>query len=94
MLNDTMSLVVALYAIKVSTDNPWPYLTLNSSIKVSKRSADSKHSYGWHRAEVIAALVNGVFLLALCFSIIMEALERFAHPPGLVMICPPLNSIQ
>lgn len=64
MLNDAMSMCIALYAVRVA-----------------KRSADSKYSYGWHRAEVIAALINGVFLLALCFSIIMESLERFAHVP-------------
>ncbi|KAG8764971.1 hypothetical protein FRC15_007310 [Serendipita sp. 397] len=65
MLNDAISMGIAIYAIKLS-----------------KKSADQKYSYGWHRAEVIAALVNGVFLLALCFSIFMESLERFGRPPG------------
>ncbi|KAF9015278.1 cation efflux protein [Cyathus striatus] len=65
MLNDVMSLIVALYAIKLT--------------KAS--STDSRYSYGWHRAEILAALVNGVFLLALCFSISLEALERFFSTP-------------
>ncbi|RDB28767.1 Zinc/cadmium resistance protein [Hypsizygus marmoreus] len=65
MLNDVMSLLVALYAIK-----------LTSTI-----STDSRYSYGWHRAEILAALVNGVFLLALCFSISLEALQRFFTAP-------------
>ncbi|KAF9262672.1 cation efflux protein [Marasmius fiardii PR-910] len=65
MLNDVMSLVVALYAIKLTTKN----------------AVDSRYSYGWHRAEILAALVNGVFLLALCFSIFMEAIERFFSVP-------------
>ncbi|KAJ8077415.1 Zinc resistance conferring protein [Marasmius tenuissimus] len=65
MLNDVMSLLVALYAIKLTTEN----------------AVDSKYSYGWHRAEILAALVNGVFLLALCFSIFMEAIERFFSTP-------------
>jgi len=64
MLNDVMSLVVALYAIKVSTNSP-----------------DSKYSYGWHRAEILAALINGVFLLALCLSIFLEAIVRFFSVP-------------
>ncbi|KZS93091.1 cation efflux protein [Sistotremastrum niveocremeum HHB9708] len=64
MLNDILSLIVALYAIKLS-----------------KTSPTSRYSYGWHRAEILAALVNGVFLLALCFSIFMEALERFFSTP-------------
>ncbi|KAF9242867.1 cation efflux protein [Melanogaster broomeanus] len=65
MLNDVMSLIVALYAIKLTSQN----------------ASDSRYSYGWHRAEILAALVNGVFLLALCFSISMEALERFFSTP-------------
>ncbi|KAG8991831.1 hypothetical protein FRB94_009692 [Tulasnella sp. JGI-2019a] len=65
MLNDVMSLIVALYAIK---------LTQNSV-------ASPRYSYGWHRAEILAALINGVFLLALCFSIFIEAIERFFSVP-------------
>ncbi|KAF9460836.1 cation efflux protein [Collybia nuda] len=68
MLNDVMSLVVALYAIKLTASN----------------STDSRYSYGWHRAEILAALVNGVFLLALCFSISLEALGRFFSTPEIV----------
>ncbi|KAG8870947.1 hypothetical protein FRB97_009226 [Tulasnella sp. 331] len=65
MLNDVMSLIVALYAIKLT----------QSSV------ASSRYSYGWHRAEILAALINGVFLLALCFSIFIEAIERFFSVP-------------
>jgi zinc transporter 1 len=66
MLNDVMSLIVALYAIKLSAKDS---------------TSDSRYSYGWHRAEILAALVNGVFLLALCFSISLEALGRFFSTP-------------
>lgn len=65
MLNDVMSLVVALYAIKLT----------------NQTHIDAKYSYGWHRAEILAALVNGVFLLALCFSIFLEAIGRFFSTP-------------
>ncbi|KAG8919914.1 hypothetical protein FRC00_010741 [Tulasnella sp. 408] len=61
-----MSLVVALYAIKLTKNNV----------------ASAEYSYGWHRAEILAALINGVFLLALCFSIFIEAIERFFSVPG------------
>ncbi|KAE9411036.1 cation efflux protein [Gymnopus androsaceus JB14] len=67
MLNDVMSLIVALYAIKLTAQS----------------ATDSRYSYGWHRAEILAALVNGVFLLALCFSISLEALERFFSTPDI-----------
>ncbi|CAE6423044.1 unnamed protein product [Rhizoctonia solani] len=48
---------------------------------LSSSGASAKYSYGWHRAEILAALINGVFLLALCFSISMEAIERFFSTP-------------
>lgn len=36
----------------------------------------SKNTFGWARAEVLGALVNAVFLTALCFSILVESLKR------------------
>merc|ERR1719414_35613 len=39
-----------------------------------------KNTYGWARAEVLGALVNAVFLVALCFSITIESLKRFYEP--------------
>ena len=36
-----------------------------------------KNTYGWARAEVVGALVNAVFLFALCFSIVVESFKRF-----------------
>ncbi|KAF5319202.1 hypothetical protein D9619_008559 [Psilocybe cf. subviscida] len=65
MLNDVVSLVIALYAIKLTKGD----------------ATDPRYSYGWHRAEILAALVNGVFLLALCFSISLEAIGRFFTAP-------------
>jgi len=67
MLNDVMSLIVALYAIRLTQESP----------------SDSRYSYGWHRAEILAALINGVFLLALCFSISLEAVGRFFTTPDI-----------
>ena len=37
----------------------------------------SKNTFGWARAEVLGALVNAVFLVALCFSITIEAFKRY-----------------
>jgi zinc transporter 1 len=64
MLNDVMSLIVALYAIKLA----------------SRQTTSPKYSYGWQRAEILGALINGVFLLALCLSIFLEAVQRFFEP--------------
>lgn len=63
-------------AIRTSLTNPVPPL-LTTSEPINFRL-----SYGWHRAEILAALINGVFLLALCFSISLEAIERFFNPSG------------
>ena len=67
MLNDVMSLIVALYAIKLA----------------AKQTKSSEYSYGWQRAEILGALINGVFLLALCLSIFLEAVQRFFEPQGI-----------
>lgn len=45
----------------------------------------------WQRAETLGALVNGVFLVALCLSIFLEAIQRLVEPqevqnPKLVFI--------
>lgn len=51
----------------------------------------SSASYGYVRAEVVGALSNAVFLAALCFTILVEALLRLGRPeriddPELVLI--------
>ena len=38
------------------------------------------NTYGWVRAEVLGALVNAVFLLALCVIIILEAVQKMIQP--------------
>ncbi|KAI8061976.1 cation efflux family-domain-containing protein [Thamnidium elegans] len=65
---------------------------VNSLALVAKKTEyDPKYSYGWQRAEILGALINGVFLLALCFTILIDSIERFASPepverPVLVLI--------
>ncbi|CAO3569744.1 unnamed protein product [Mortierella alpina] len=75
MLSDVLAQVIALYAIRLAAKTEW-----------------KPHlSYGWQRAELLGALYNGIFLLALCFSILLDAIERFFKPedienPKLVLI--------
>jgi len=45
---------------------------------MSKKNS-RKNTYGWVRAEVLGALVNSVFLVALCFTIFVEAIQRLTH---------------
>ncbi|CAH1786402.1 unnamed protein product, partial [Owenia fusiformis] len=46
-----------------------------ASVRISKWQTE-KNTYGWARAEVLGAVVNAVFLIALTFSIFIEALKR------------------
>lgn len=75
MLSDVMSLVVGFLALRYS--------------KKSQRT--ERNTFGWQRAEVLGALINAVFLVALCFSILVEALKRLVkleeiEEPLLVLI--------
>ncbi|KAF2736612.1 cation efflux protein [Polyplosphaeria fusca] len=75
MLNDVLSLCVGLWAVKVA----------------NQKTNSKTYTYGWQRAETLGALINGVFLVALCLSIFLEAIQRFVEPqevsnPKLVLI--------
>ena len=47
---------------------------------VAARPADTKRTYGYHRAEVLGALANGLFLLGVVGYILFEAYQRFQDP--------------
>jgi cobalt-zinc-cadmium efflux system protein len=47
---------------------------------LASRPASNRASFGYYRAEVIAALFNGVVLLIVSFFIIKEAVLRFLQP--------------
>ncbi|EOO00813.1 putative zinc cadmium resistance protein [Phaeoacremonium minimum UCRPA7] len=51
------------------------------AVVVARKATSDKYSYGWLRAEILGAFFNAVFLIALCVSIILEALTRFIDPP-------------
>lgn len=75
MLSDVMSLIIGFVALRYS--------------KRSQRT--DRNTFGWQRAEVLGALVNAVFLIALCFSILVESLKRLIEVeqitnPTLVLI--------
>lgn len=59
-----ISLLVGLWAVKVA----------------NQRTNSKQYTYGWQRAETLGALINGVFLVALCLSIFLEAIQRFVEP--------------
>ena len=48
---------------------------------IARRPASPRHSYGFYRAEILAALVNGATLIAIAAFIFVEAVNRFRAPP-------------
>lgn len=44
------------------------------------RPPSRRHSYGLVRAEVIAALINGLVMLAIVIGLVIAAVERLQHP--------------
>ena len=56
---------------------------------VARRPPSARHSYGFARAEVIAALVNGLLMLAVVIAIVVEAIARLQAPrpiPGMAVM--------
>ncbi len=47
---------------------------------IAKRPPSARHSYGLGRAEVIAALVNSIFMLAVVAAIVVLAIQRLQAP--------------
>src|ERR1700684_2544350 len=50
------------------------------AVYLQSRPASSTKTYGYHRAGVLAALVNAVSLVAVSFFIFYEAFGRLQHP--------------
>ncbi|MEX2140315.1 MAG: cation diffusion facilitator family transporter [Pirellulales bacterium] len=48
---------------------------------IAERPANPRRTYGYYRAEILAALVNGATLIAIAILIFVEAYRRFAEPP-------------
>ncbi len=50
------------------------------AILIAKRPPCHHRTFGLYRAEVLAAFINGLFLLLIVGIIIYEAIQRFIHP--------------
>jgi cobalt-zinc-cadmium efflux system protein len=48
------------------------------------RPRSERSTFGWRRAEVLAAFVNGVLLAVTALGIVVEAVDRFYHPRPIV----------
>jgi cobalt-zinc-cadmium efflux system protein len=50
------------------------------SNKMAKKQADSKHTFGYKRAEIIATFINSATLIGIALYLIVEAVQRIFHP--------------
>jgi cobalt-zinc-cadmium efflux system protein len=48
--------------------------------RLARRPADADRSFGWYRAEIIGALVNGGFLLGMALIVIVMGALRLSQP--------------
>lgn len=69
MLSDVLAMAVGIVAIRAASG-------------VDTR-AYRHNTYGLQRAELLGALANSVFLLALCFTIVIDAVKRLLEPAPL-----------
>ncbi|MEC7641659.1 MAG: cation diffusion facilitator family transporter [Nitrospinota bacterium] len=51
-----------------------------AAITISERPSTNTQTYGYHRIEIFAAFVNGVFLFGLACTILYESYQRFINP--------------
>jgi len=70
LLSDSAHVFLDVFALALS------YVAL----RVAALPADDRHTYGWHRLEVFAALMNGITLLGITVAIFYEAWERIQNP--------------
>jgi cobalt-zinc-cadmium efflux system protein len=70
LLSDAAHVFMDLFALGLSL----------LALRLSALPPDDHHSFGWHRLEVFAALLNGITLLVIAVGIWVEAIERWSHP--------------
>ncbi len=70
LLADTAHLATDVLALGLSL----------TALLISARPASARTTYGWARAEVLAALANAMLLVAASAWIVWEAVRRFSEP--------------
>ncbi len=70
LLSDSAHVFADVFALGLS------YLAL----RATALTANEKHTYGYHRLQVLAALVNGSTLFLIAFEILRESWKRFQDP--------------
>jgi cobalt-zinc-cadmium efflux system protein len=79
----TGSLALLADAAHMLSDNLALALAL-LAVWLAGRPSTPDRSFGYQRAEILAALANGVILVALAIWIFVEAWQRFSNPPDVL----------
>ncbi|TCO60605.1 cation diffusion facilitator family transporter [Actinocrispum wychmicini] len=51
------------------------------AVVLAGRPATSRYTFGWQRAEMLAATINGVLVFGIGITILVKAAQRFVEPP-------------
>ncbi len=70
LLSDAAHVFMDLFALVLSL----------AAIHLARYPASDTRTYGWHRAEIFASLINGTTLLLIAFGILGEAWDRLINP--------------
>ena len=70
LLSDSAHVFMDVFALGLS------YLAVRAALL----PANDRHTFGYHRMQVLAALFNGATLLLISFEILREAINRFQNP--------------
>lgn len=78
----TQSLALLSDAAHMFTDAAALAIAL-AAIKIGKKPADNKRTFGYQRFEILAALFNALMLFVVALYILYEAYHRFQNPPDI-----------
>jgi cobalt-zinc-cadmium efflux system protein len=76
----THSLALLSDAGHMLTDSGALVLALAAQ-RIAARPRTRTHTFGFRRAEILAALANAALLIATCAGIVIEAVQRLGEPP-------------
>jgi cobalt-zinc-cadmium efflux system protein len=54
------------------------------AMRLATKPATPRRTYGYYRAEILAALANGIVLVAISLFLLLEAVRRFREPTDVV----------
>src|SRR5438309_1511227 len=76
------SLALLADAGHMATDAVGIALALGA-VTLAQRPARGRRTFGWQRVEILAAVANGLLLVAVAGYVLVAAVQRIGHPPTL-----------